>query len=96
MSGCRVGILPDDQDPHLVEGKGEGAQHVRTRRQVPAPGLYLGPQELSHLGDVVCDRLQRRRPARLDEFTQRARGHPKPFTSSTTVSAPARRSSEIC
>src|ERR1700757_3444729 len=95
VSGCWVGILPDDQDLDGIERISEGAQHVRTRGQVPAAGRDLGPQEQAPLGGLVGYRTERAGPALLDEIAQRARRHCSPFTSSTTVSAPARRSFEM-
>ena len=59
-------------------GKREGAQHIRTGRQVAVPRRDLGPQELPHLGDLWADGFQCAGPAGFDEFIQRACGHEKP------------------
>ena len=63
--GVGYGILPDDQHPHLVEREREGAQHIRTSRQVPVARRDLGPQELPHLRDLWADGFQCAGPARL-------------------------------
>src|SRR5581483_9423471 len=89
MSRRRIRVLPDNQDPYLVERESKGAQDVRAGGQVPAPGRQLVAQEPSHLGDL------RGGPADLDEFAQRAGGQCKPLANTTTVSAPACRSFEI-
>jgi hypothetical protein len=40
-----------------------------------APGGELVSQELAELADLGAHRLQRLRPAIVDQFMQRARGH---------------------
>src|ERR1700758_245043 len=95
MTGRRIRILADDQHPHLVEWKGKGAQHIRTSRQVASARRDFLTQKLAHLGHLVADGLECRRPAIIDEFTQRPGGHARPFANSTTVAAPARRAVEI-
>ena len=57
MSGRRVRVLADDQHPHLVERKGEGAQHIFSGRQISPTGRDLLAQELTHRGDVFLDGL---------------------------------------
>ena len=45
VTGARVGVLADDEDPHRVEGLCECPQDVPTRRQVSAAGRPLRTQE---------------------------------------------------
>ena len=73
--GVGYGILPDDQHPHAVERKREGAQHILPSRQIAVARRELGPQELPHLRDLRLDGFQCARPALVDEFTQRACRH---------------------
>ena len=60
VPGRRVGVLADDEHPHVVQRLLEGAQHAVAGRQVPATGRDLGAQELAHRRDRVRDRLERR------------------------------------
>jgi hypothetical protein len=48
----------------------EGPHDVLARRQVPAPGRDLRPQEISHRRDPFRDRCKRGRPSRLDDLIQ--------------------------
>ncbi len=77
MARRRIRVLPDDEDPDTVEWESEGAQHVRTRGQVPVTRGDLGPQELAHLGDLGADGFQCAGPAFFDDFIQRTCGHEK-------------------
>ena len=71
--GVGYGILADDQHPHAVERKGEGAQHVRTGWQIPVAGGELGAQELPHRGDLGFDRCSARaQPASTNSLSGRA------------------------
>ena len=38
MAGCRVGILPDDQDLHLAKRSAEGSQHILSGWQILPAG----------------------------------------------------------
>ena len=70
ITGRGVGILADDQHPHLVERLLEGAQYPVARGQVAAARGHLRAQEVAHRGDPARDRGQRAGPARLDDLTQ--------------------------
>ena len=78
--GVGYGSWPTISTRTPLERKGEGAQHVRPRGQVPAARRDLRAQELAHLRDLRADGLQRARPALLDEFVQRTRGHDRQHT----------------
>ena len=45
----RIGILPDDQHPHVGERLAEGAEDVLACRQVAAAGSDLGSEEVAEL-----------------------------------------------
>ena len=72
MPRRRIRVLTDDQHPHLVERKGEGAQNILTGRQIAPAGGEFGAQELPHLRDVRPHRLERAGPAVLDKFIEGA------------------------
>ena len=67
MSRRGVRVLPDDEHPHVVERRVEGAQHVVAGREVAAPGGRLGAEEVAERGDARRDGRERPRPARVDE-----------------------------
>jgi hypothetical protein len=80
MARCRVRVLADDQEPGIRHRIRERPQDVGARREIPAPGRDLGPEEIAEPRDVRRDRLERVRPLRVDEFPQRPGGvhAPKP------------------
>ena len=73
MAGRGVGVLADDQHPHVGERLLEGAQHLVACGQVPLARGDLLAQEHAHPGDLVLDWRERIRPARLYDFAQRLR-----------------------
>lgn len=70
-----VGVLPDDEDPHVVERLLEGPQHVVPAGEIGASLRDLGAKEFAHPGDVVMHRFEGARPARLDNVLQRLLCH---------------------
>ena len=53
MPGRRVGILTDQQHPHIGHRPRERPQHFVAGGQIAASGRHLGPQELAHLVDPL-------------------------------------------
>ena len=73
MPRCRIRVLPDNQNLHLVERVCEGAENVRARRQVSVPRLDFGGQHCAQLVDATLHRSQSPSPARINQLGQRAR-----------------------
>ena len=75
VPGRRVGVLPDDEHPHVVERPLERAQDVSTGRQVAPSGHDLLAQELAERRDRPRDGLQHGRPRGVDELGEGSRRH---------------------
>ena len=71
MARCRIRVLPDNQNLHLVERVRKRAQHIRAGRQVAAPLLDLGRQHRAQLVDAPLHRGECPSPTRINQFSQR-------------------------
>ena len=74
----RIGVLADDQHPHLVQRKGEGPQDVRAGRQIAMSCGQFGAQEFAHRCHLGLDRLQGVGPGLIDQLGKWACRHDRP------------------
>ena len=68
MTGRGIGVLPHDEDFHLVKRELEGAEDIVARRQGGVVGSVFRAQKIPHATDISLHRFQGGGPGGVHDF----------------------------